>query len=334
MIKQYFSAFFCFVLIVMMLFCPALAAEPEGEPPMIAPVPTVAVFPAEVKTREENGGFYIEKVYYLSVKDNPSFIPTDSFERDGREYSLLDILKTDMSETDTKDYSEVITLESETKELEKIIQTLEPKLEVSTEDGYTGILKPDYTSIKVEASGYGTSSWTASASRTYPNLSEADVSLLPKTTEDSGRTLTLADVKWQETTTDMVDGDAVAVRYTAVATYTATVSGRYATGYTVTVDYSGEVTKTSSDTVVYTAIFASFPEEKPEEPVATQAPEPIVDEPEETAPVAERTVSETPNLVQNQENANRRILIYVLAGVLGVAVVICAIWLIMKYIKK
>lgn len=62
----------------------------------------------------------------------------------------------------------------------EIIQLLEPELEITTEDGYTGILVPDYTSIQVEAAGYKTGSRTVSATRTYPNLSNADVSLIPK----------------------------------------------------------------------------------------------------------------------------------------------------------
>ena len=64
------------------------------------------------------------------------------------------------------------------------------------------------------------------------------------------------DVDWQEVSTDYVDGDALAVRYTAVATYTGTATGRSVTGYTVTVDYTGEVSKTSCDTIVYTAVFS------------------------------------------------------------------------------
>ena len=55
-------------------------------------------------------------------------------------------------------------------------------------------------------------------SRSYPNLSEADVSLIPKTIEDRGKTLTLGDVKWSESTD--VDGEGNPVtRYTATASY-------------------------------------------------------------------------------------------------------------------
>ncbi len=235
---------------------PTATETTEATPLEIVPAPNV-VYPAEVRSREENGALYLEKVYYLTAQDDPAAIPTADFDREGRSYTLLDILKSDQTETDTKDYIEVVTLSSETKDMAEIIRTLAPELEVTTEDGYTGTLTPDYTNITVEAAGYKTSKWTVSAQRTYPNLSDADISLIPKTTEDSGRTLTLADVEWQDAATDYADGYELPLRYTAIATYTGTATGKYATGYTVTVDYSGEVTKTSCDTVIYTAVFAS-----------------------------------------------------------------------------
>jgi len=135
---------------------------------------------------------------------------------------------------------------------------LEPELEISTEDGYSGVLALDYTTIAVEAAGYKTSSRTVSATRTYPNLSDADVSLNPKSVEENGRALTLANVDWQEAAADHADGYTLALRYNAVATYTGTATSKYATGYTVTAEYKGEITKTSCDTIIYTAIFSSI----------------------------------------------------------------------------
>ena len=220
----------------------AMAAEPESAEP-----PPAVLYPAEVRTSEENGVIRLEKVYYLTSRDNPANIPTDEFDREGRHYTLLDVLKNDLSETDSKDYIEVVTLESDTKDMGEIIQSLEPEREIATDDGYSGILKPDYTKITVEAAGYKTSTWTVSATRSYPNLSDADASFIPKSIQDSGRTLTLADVDWQE----------AGGFYNATATYTGTASGRNVTGYTVTVEYSGEISKTSQDTVIYTAIFSS-----------------------------------------------------------------------------
>ena len=104
--------------------------------------------------------------------------------------------------------------------------------------------------------GYATKTQALSASRSYPNLSEADVSLIPKSIEENGKTLTLADVQWDSTEqTDGVGG--IITRYTATASYTGTSSSRYATGYTVTADYTGEVAKPDCDVVTYTAIFGS-----------------------------------------------------------------------------
>ena len=227
--------------------CTAMAAEAgDTEPAQGAPPPAV-LYPAEVRASEENGMIRLEKVYYLSTRDDPAAIPTGDFDREGRHYTLLDVLKNDLSETDSKDYIEVVTLDSSTKDMAEIIKMLEPEREIATEDGYTGILKPDYTKITVEAAGYKNNSWTVSATRTYPNLSDADASLIPKTITDSGRTLTLAGVDWQE----------AGEFYNAIASYTGTASGRSVTGYTVSVEYSGEVTKTSRDTVIYTAVFSA-----------------------------------------------------------------------------
>ncbi|MDE6260681.1 MAG: hypothetical protein K2M42_07470 [Oscillospiraceae bacterium] len=211
----------------------------------------------------------IDKVYQLSRSDDPKDIPTEDFDRGGYHYTLLDVVKTDQAETDTKDYTEVVTLETDTKDMALIIQQLELSIDVTTEDGYTGTLTPDYPGITVEAAGYKTSSRTVTATRSYPNLSDADTSLIPRTIQDNGRTLTLADVQWQE----------AGGFYNATATYSGTASSKYATGYIATVEYKGEVTRTSCDTVIYTATFASHGETHFEDdsqptqaPAETEAP--------------------------------------------------------------
>ncbi|MBE7003477.1 MAG: hypothetical protein E7425_04210 [Ruminococcaceae bacterium] len=306
------------------MFCmsiPVYAAAPNGEPQptetveeaMTPPPPTV--YPAEVHTSEENGVARLEKVYYLTARDDPAAIPTEDFDREGRHYTLLDVLKTDLTETDTKDFTEVITLESATKDVGEIIKALEPELEVVTEDGYSGVLKPDYTTINVEAAGYRTNSWTVSAKRTYPNLSDADVSLIPKSIEDGGRSLTLANVDWQAGNTDYVDGDALAVRYTALATYTGTATGRSVTGYTVTVDYTGEVSKSSSDTIIYTAVFSSTDKQTVEPVIPTSGDE----SGEAGNKSAEETVAPTPAPASAPSSKSRLLLIPVGVAALGAA---------------
>ena len=207
------------------------------------------LYPVEVTEYMEGDSSRLKKIYVLTPADDPSLIPTEDFDREGQTYTLLDITRQDQVETDTRDYTETVTLESKTKDMDAILPQLTATLEVDTEEGYTGVLTLDTASIRVEAAGYSTSTRTVTAARTYPNLSDADVSLIPKSIEDGGRTLELANVQWQE----------AGEFYTANATYTGTASSKYATGYTVTAEYSGEVSKTTNDTVTYAALFSANP---------------------------------------------------------------------------
>ena len=227
----------------------AFAADPTQQPATKTDNKS-SYYPTSVEMTEDDAGNpMIRKTYQLSVSDDPQKLPVADFERDG---------------VDTKEHSETVKLSSDTKEMEQILQRLDAQKEVTTEDGHTGVLTLDHTSVKVTADGYGTKKRTLSATRTYPNLSDADVALIPKTIQDNGHTLTLADVRWDSAY--QTEADEAVVRCCATAQYTGESSSQYVTGYTVTADYSGRVTKTSCDTVVYTAIFDSMPLEG-EQPV-------------------------------------------------------------------
>lgn len=187
----------CALTLLLAASVPALAAEPEQ---------SASYYPISVEEYMEGDSPRIKKVYQLSLADDPSQIPTEDFERDGRLYYLLDMTRKDEVGVDIQTITQTKTLASETNNMEKILQSLEPQMEVTTEDGYTGTLTLDHTTVKVAADGYATRTKDLSATRTYPNLSEADVSLIPKSIEDNGKSLTLADVQWAETSEAGADG--------------------------------------------------------------------------------------------------------------------------------
>ena len=247
----------CALALVMAGSATALAAEaPSGQTPSYYPISV------EEYTYGDFDELRINKVYQLSLADDPSLIPTEDFTRNGRRYYLLDMTRKDEIGVDIQTHTETVTQPSDTNNLETILQRLDAEMEVTTEDGYAGVLRLDHTSVQVTTDGYATKTNTLSASRSYPNLSEADVSLIPKSIEDKGKTLTLGDVKWSESMD--VDGEGNPVtRYTATASYTGSTTSRYATGYTVTANYTGEVSKANCAVVTYTAIFGS--EKAPEE---------------------------------------------------------------------
>ncbi len=241
----------CALAIVMAGSATALAAEPEAGQ-------SASYYPISVEeyTYGDFDELRINKTYQLSLGDDPSLIPTEDFTRNGRRYYLLDMTRKDEVGVDVQTYTETVTQASDTNNLETILQRLDAEMEVTTEDGYVGILRLDHTSVQVTTDGYATKTNTLSASRSYPNLSEADASLIPKSIEDKGKTLTLGDVKWSESMD--VDGEGNPVtRYTATASYTGSTTSRYATGYTVSANYTGEVSKANCAVVTYTAIFGS-----------------------------------------------------------------------------
>ena len=231
----------CAALLSCLMTCPALAAD--------ALLLTPSLYPTEVKEYANGEEMRLERTYLLSSADDPANIPVGDFDREGWHYTLLDVTRQETVKSDAKDYAETYTLDTDTKDMEKIMPQLAAERTVTTEDGYTGTLMLDTASIKVEAAGYNTSTRTVTAARTYPNLSDADVSFVPKSITDNGRTLELSDVQWQES-----EGF-----YHASATYKGKASSKYATGYIVTADYSGEVVRTTADDTVYTAVFSGTP---------------------------------------------------------------------------
>lgn len=213
-------------------------------------------YPSKIETAQNGGKTEIHKVYELGADAAPSSIPRDSFVQDGKTYVLQDILKNEIPSHETREIIEPVTVESETNKMEDILPLIPATKEVLTDDGFSGTLQLDVSTIQIESKGTGTSSYTMKATRIYPNLAGADLQFIPKTTEENGHTLQFASVDWQSDNTANVDTHAITDRYTAVVTYEGTGIRSYSKGYTVTAEYTGIVSKTAADTVQYTAIFA------------------------------------------------------------------------------
>ena len=132
----------CALTLLLAASVPALAVEPEQ---------SASYYPTSVEEYMEGDSPRIKKVYQLSLADDPSQIPTEDFERDGRLYYLLDMTRKDEVGVDIQTITQTKTLASETNNMEKILQSLEPQMEVTTEDGYTGTLTLDHIDEQVDA---------------------------------------------------------------------------------------------------------------------------------------------------------------------------------------
>ena len=231
-------------------------------------------YPSSVTVSEDNSE--IRKMYDLSPEDNPAGIPRSDFEQDGYHYTLIELLKQELPEHESRMHVETISVESKNKDMESVLALLPQEKELITDDGFTGTLTLSLESVQIEVAGYASYTKNLSATRNYPNLASQDTQYIPKTIEDNGKTLTLQNIDWQTDNTATVDSYALADRYTAVATYTGTTTGSYVKGYTVTADYIGTVERIALNKVRYVAIY----EGTAIEPEVPEVETPVVEEPD------------------------------------------------------
>ena len=235
----------------------ALALAVSLAPSVLAASPPATCYPTSV-TRSEDGT-EIRKVYDLGSNEDPAGIPRSDFEQEGYHYTLTDLLKQESPEYEERYHTETVSLDSKSKDMESVLALLPAQREFTTNDGLTGVLSLKLDTVNVEVAGYGSSTRAVSATRSYPNLAGQDTSYIPKEITENGRTLTLATIDWRTDNTATEDGYAVADRYTAIATYTGSATSSYVTGYVVTADYSGTVSRIALNKVRYVAIFEGTP---------------------------------------------------------------------------
>jgi len=259
--KRFISLSVSLLLLAMAALPASAAAIDLKDPETVLPVDIVI----DQDARE------IRKVYDLSPNTDPSTLPMEAFDRDELHYECSDILREVIIGSETQTVTQTETVDSEKKDMEVILELLPQEKEVTTEDGFTGTLRLDLDSIKTEPSGYGSSTKPVTATRTYPNLSDADTQYLPKTITDGGRTLTLQDVQWQTDNTFNADDYEIGDRFTAVCTYGGSKTVSYVKGYTTTADYTGEVYRTGVTVIRYTVIYTGTP-------ITPAEPEPVADE--------------------------------------------------------
>ena len=206
--------------------------------------------PTDTTIQNLNGSQQLIKTYTLPPGADPQQLIEEPFDQEGYRYTFADIVKEENQVSDRKLHTETVTLETDTKDLGKILEKLETTLDY--DDGiYSGVLTLNHTAIRTEASGYTSQARNVTATKTIGPLDRNDMSYVPVTTVKDGVTLNLSNVDWQVIGTDLV-GDALApASYQAVATYSGKSYHKVATGYITSADYVGEVTRDDVESVTY-----------------------------------------------------------------------------------
>ena len=188
--------------------------------------------PTNTVVQNLNGSQQAIKTFTVSPEQDPAALIEEPFELEGYLYTFADIVKSENPVEEKRIHTEVITVET-------------------TNGRFQGTLALDHTSLNTVAAGYATKNYTVTETKTIRQLDRNDMSYVPATTIKNGRTLSLANVEWQVTGTDLVGEALMPSQYQAVATYSAKASYQAATGYVTTAEYVGDVTHEGVESVTY-----------------------------------------------------------------------------------
>ena len=214
--------------------------------------------PISVERKNIDGTEYLIKVYDIADGTEPEQLIENDFELDGFLFSHETTDKKVNENTDTKEATEEVSVESQSKNLEDIVK-LFPATKEYNQDGYKGSLALDTGSIVTEAAGYTTKNYTVSTTKEYPGLMYADPSFVSQTAVKDGYTLPLTDVSWTVMGTSLAGDSLVPTEYKAVATYAKTFSSQAPTGYVSKARYTGTVAKTQTGSITYTLTYTGIP---------------------------------------------------------------------------
>ena len=206
--------------------------------------------PTDTTVQNLNGSQQLIKTYTLPPGADPRQLVEEPFELEGWHYAFADIVKEENQVSDRKYHTETVALETDTKDLGKILEQLAATLDY--DDGtYSGVLNLDHTAIRTEAAGYTSQAKNVSVTKTIGPLDRNDLSYVPATTVKDGVTLNLSGVDWQVIGTDLVGDTLAPASYQAVATYSGKSYHKVATGYVTSANYVGEVSRSDVESVTY-----------------------------------------------------------------------------------
>ena len=211
---------------------------------------TALEVPTDTVIQNLNGSQQAIKTYTVRPEQDPAVLIEEPFELEGFRYTFANIVKRENLVLETKPHTEVVTVETAKKDLVVILEQLDPTIEY--DDGaFAGTLALDHTSITTEVADYATKSYTVTETKTIGQLDRNDMSYVPATTVKDGKTLSLSNVEWQVTGTDLVGEALMPTSYQAIATYSAKASYQAATGYITTAEYVGNITHEGIESVTY-----------------------------------------------------------------------------------
>lgn len=211
-------------------------------------------YPVAVQTTEEGGIRLLVKTFAVPEDTDPKTLVEGELTRRGVSYGATDILRRELpGEIEKKTVSQSVTMDAETDKMEDIIPLLKPAMDYR-EDGFSGMLSLDKSSVQTKAAGTSSYAYQVKETKEFTGLDRNDPYYIPKTAEKNGVTLKLADVEWTPMASGADNSDVPSL-FSATALYTGTAWGSKADGYIVTAEYTGEVSRAVEGQVLYSIVY-------------------------------------------------------------------------------
>ena len=194
--------------------------------------------------------------YEVQEKEESSFLSSLEKEKtiDNLKATLIDTQKTGGSTTMNTIRTVEKSFISNTNDTSEILSNISNTIDYS-ENGYTGILNFDTTSLKVDEIKGQSHEYKVSITRTYNNYSRNDLDTIPKTISQNGITYYLVNPTWKVTSTEVIDNQEVPETYSAIMNYEGIATRTDPSTYEVHYAYSGNVEKVDEKPLIYTVTY-------------------------------------------------------------------------------
>jgi len=206
---------------------------------------------------------YIKRTYSVSQEQEENFLLNleKEFKIDKKTYQLEDKTKTGGNTTETIDISTTKTIESNSNQLEDILQQLPESIEYDERD-FVGKYELDINSLDITTQYNGYREQLIKETKIYTNLDTNDLNNIPKQIKKNGRTLDLITTNWEVTETKKIQENTIPSKYKATCYYATKIKVNNPLTYIITAQYNGTADKTIENDYTYEVTYKHIATDK------------------------------------------------------------------------
>lgn len=183
--------------------------------------------------------------------------------KNGVTYKLKDISEQENKKTMSKNKEIEKDLIVNTTNRYDVLNMFKQEINIK-ENGYTGTLKINNVSLKIEENDTYKEEYKVYYEEKYENVKSNELNNIPKTIKKDGIVYYLINPVWTVSETQNIDGQEVPVSYNGIMKYEAIKVRTIVSNYKATVKYSGELKKEVVDSVTFILQYEEIPIDKGE----------------------------------------------------------------------